>query len=232
MAAADIFKIIVTGKGGHGAQPHLAADPVVASAQIVMSLQSVVSRSLPPLQSAVLSVTMIHGGEAFNVIPAEVELQGTIRTFEPAIRQVMVERIEEIISGTSTAHRCSAKLELKVLTPPVMNQPQVTQRVQEIASQIFPDCQIQTDFQTMGSEDMAFFLQRVPGCFVFMGSANPAKSLDAPHHHPEFDFDEQVLPNAARTSGRSRTGFSFIKAADLTIYYWGWYNIVTYDLYD
>jgi amidohydrolase len=193
MAASDVFEIEVRGRGGHGALPHLAADPLLASAQMVISLQSIVSRNVSPLDSAVVSVTMLHGGDAFNVIPDVVKLKGTIRTFEPALRKVVVERFEQVVHGTASTFNCEARLILKSITPAVVNDPQVVSTVRETAQQVFPASSIDGDYRTMGSEDMAFFLKDTPGCFFLIGSANSEKGLDSPHHHPTFDFDESVL---------------------------------------
>ncbi len=198
MAGSEIFTIKVTGKGGHGAAPHLAADPLLASAHIVTTLQSIVSRNVPPLQTAVVSVCTIHGGEAYNVIPPAVEMSGTIRTFEPDIRQKVLERFEKIVTTVAEALGCQAEIEIQQLTPATVNQPEVAMRVQTLAAQLFPEWKIETsDHITMGSEDFAYILQRVPGCFFFIGSANPVKGLDAGHHNPRFDFDEAILPSAA-----------------------------------
>ena len=197
MAAAEIFKVRITGKGGHGAIPHLATDPIVASAQIVSGLQSIVSRNVAPLQTAVVSVTMIHGGDAFNVIPSQVEMQGTIRTFEPAVRRTVLERFHQIIASSAAAFGCQAEVEVKSLTPPVINSAPVARQVQKVVKELLPDCVLDTEARTMGSEDMAFMMQEVPGCYFFIGSANGEKGLDAPHHHPRFDFDERALLRGA-----------------------------------
>ncbi len=196
MAAAEIFHVRITGKGGHGAIPNLAIDPVVASAQVITALQNIVSRNVSPLQTAVVSVTTVHGGEAFNVIPPAVDLTGTIRTFEPEVREKVLGRFKEIVTSISAGMGCQAEIELTPLTPAVINDPGVTRSVLASAAKILPGDHCETGFRTMGSEDMAFFLQRVPGCFIFVGSANKEKKLDAPHHHPRFDIDEEVLPKA------------------------------------
>ena len=196
MAAAERLELRLTGKGGHGAAPHLAVDPVLASAHVITALQSVVARNVPPLKTAVVSITAVHGGEAFNVIPPQVEMQGTVRTFEPEVRQKVLERIRELVESTAGAFGCQAELELLPLTPAVINDPQVTARLQSVASQILPSSQVEASSRTMGSEDMAFILREIPGCYVFVGSSNAEKGLDAPHHHPRFDFDERVLPQA------------------------------------
>jgi amidohydrolase len=196
MSAAETFKVRLTGKGGHGAAPHLVVDPVLAAAQVVTGLQSIVSRNVAPLKTAVVSVTTIHGGEVFNVIPSLVEMQGTIRTFEPAVRQRVLARFDKIVRGVAAAFECEAQIELTPVSGAVVNDSAVTQRVQEIARNLFPDHQLSNDERTMGSEDMAYILEQVPGCFIFIGSANTALGLDAAHHHPRFDFDEHVLPRA------------------------------------
>jgi len=198
MAGAELFKIKVRGKGGHGAVPHLTADPVLAAAEIVSALQSIVSRNVAPLKSAVLSVCTIHGGEAFNVIPQTVELAGTIRTFEPEVREKVLERFEIIVYGLAETMGCQAEVELQRLTPATINQPESAARLASLARQMFPTADVDTsDYITMGSEDFAFIMVKVPGCYFLVGSANKEKGLDASHHHPRFDFDEQALSHGA-----------------------------------
>ena len=198
MAGAEKFKIMVQGKGGHGASPHLSIDPILASAQIISALQGIVARNVEPLQTAVVSVTTIHGGEAFNVIPPAVEMTGTIRTFEPHVRLRVLQRFDEIVHGVAGAMGCKAIIDMQRLTPATVNQAETALRVQTCARQLFPDAKIESaNYITMGSEDFSFLLEKVPGCFFFVGSANPEKGLDAGHHHPKFDFDEVVLPHAA-----------------------------------
>jgi amidohydrolase len=196
MAAAEIFNLRVIGKGGHGAIPNLAVDPLVASAQIISAVQNIVSREVSPLQSAVISITSVHAGETFNVIPAEARLQGTIRTFDPQVRERVLERFQQILNGVAQAMNCQVELDLRSLTPAVTNDPQIAARLAEIASQVLPPGEIDQNYRTMGSEDMAFLMQTIPGCFIFVGSANHAQGLDAGHHHPCFDFDEEALVRA------------------------------------
>ncbi len=198
MAGAEIFKVVVHGKGGHAAAPHLAVDPVLAAAQIVNALQSIAARNVAPLQAAVVSVCTIHGGEAFNVLPQQVELTGTIRTFEPEVRKTVLERFEQITRQTAEAMGCQAEIELKQLTPATINHPEIAGAVQKAAQKLFRDADIQPGNNiTMGSEDFAFILEKQKGCYFFVGSANAEKGLNAGHHHPKFDFDEAVLPRAA-----------------------------------
>ncbi len=197
MASAGAFKITVKGKGGHGAAPHQAVDPIFASAQIITALQSIVSRNTPPLDSAVVSVCSIHGGSAFNVIPPEVELKGTVRTFKPEIRVIVVERLREIASNTAQALGCAIELDYKDITPAVSNDPALASQIAAIAAEIFTDSTIDFEARTMGAEDMAFMMEAFPSCYFMIGSANAEKGLDAAHHHPRFDFDETALVNGA-----------------------------------
>jgi len=197
MAAAEIFHIRVVGRGGHGAVPQLAIDPVMAAAQIITALQSIVSRNVSPLQSAVISVTTMRSGEAFNVIPPEVELQGTIRTFDPEVRQHILERFNQVATGVGEALGCHVEVDVKSITPAVSNDPELAKRFQKTIAQLLPGNELITDYQTMGSEDMAFIMQEIPGCFFFIGSADSEKGLDAAHHHPRFDFDERALSQGA-----------------------------------
>lgn len=193
MAAADVFRIQITGKGGHGANPHLAVDPVLAAAQIVTALQSIVARNVSPLKSAVISVTTIHGGEAFNVIPPVVKMEGTIRTFEPQVHERLLERFYQLIQSVAGGLGCQAHIEILHITPPVINDEQLSARVGQVTKAVLPECELATDYRTMGSEDMAFMMQEIPGCYFFIGSANSERGLDYPHHHPKFDVDERAL---------------------------------------
>ena len=198
MAGAEIFKIKVQGKGGHGAVPHLAMDPILAAAQIVSALQGIVARNIAPLQTAVVSVCTIHGGETFNVIPPAVEMTGTIRTFEPTVRTRVLERFEKTVHSIAEGMGCQTEINMQILTPATINQSETALRIQTVARRLFPEANVETaNYTTMGSEDFAFILEKVPGCFFFVGSANPEKGLDAGHHHPRFDFDEAALPRGA-----------------------------------
>lgn len=197
MAGADIFSIKITGRGGHGAIPDRAADPIVAAANMVTALQTVVSRNVSPLDTAVVSVTNIHGGTAFNVIPQEVKLEGTIRTFDDGTRQRVVERVEQIAHGVASAMGCQAEVFIKLITPALVNNASVAARVQETARRVLPESEMDIEYQTMTAEDMAFMQQKVPGCFFFVGSNDASRHLDYGHHHPRFDFDEEVLIRAS-----------------------------------
>jgi amidohydrolase len=196
MSASEVFQIKISGKGAHGAAPHTGKDPVLAAAQIITALQSIVSRSVAPLDSAVVSVTKIHAGEAFNVIPPEVNFGGTIRTYKPETREFVLRRVVEIAEGIARALDCTAGVSFRGITPVVANHPEITARVQQVVNRLLPGTLDRSE-RTMGSEDMAFMMDDVPGCYFFVGSANAELGLDAPHHNPYFDIDERTLPRAA-----------------------------------
>ncbi len=196
MAGAERLEIEILGKGGHGAAPQQARDPVPAAAQVISALQTIVSRNLDPRAAAVVSITQVHAGEAFNVIPDRAMLRGTIRTFDLDVRETVLHRVTEVASGVAAALGCTARVQLTPLTPPVVNDPAVAERVRQVARRMFAGVVPDEAERSMVSEDMAYFLQAVPGCFVLIGSADPSRGLDAPHHNPQFDFDEASLPRA------------------------------------
>jgi len=193
MAAAELFTIKITGKGAHGASPHLGQDPIVAAAQIVTALQSIVARNVDPLETAVVSVTAVNGGTAFNVIPPAVEMKGTIRTYLPEVREMVLRRTEEIVHGVAESMGCTAEISIEEVTPAVINDARLAEIVNQTRMEVLPETEDISGLRTMGSEDMAFLMDDIPGCYVFVGSNNPDKGLVYGHHHPRFDFDEQAL---------------------------------------
>lgn len=194
MAGAELFIINITGKGGHGAAPDTTIDPVVASAHIITALQTITSRNVPPLQACVISVTAIHSGTTFNVIPQTAQLTGTIRTFDLDVRKMVLERFEQVVMGIAETLGCKAEIEIKRVTPAVINSEVIASSVFHTAQGLFSDAQIDTEnFLTMGAEDMGYMQEKVDGCYFFIGSANDGKNLNYNHHHPKFDFDEQAL---------------------------------------
>ena len=194
MAAAEMWTCTVRGKGGHGAMPHQTVDPIVATAQIITALQTVVSRNVSPLETVAVTVGAVHGGDAFNVIPSQVEMTGTIRTYDPATRETVLRRVREVIEGVAAACGAEADLEIVSLTPAVINDAKVVEVVRTAAEAVVGPENVSSGERTMGSEDAALFMQDVPGCYFFLGSANAERGLDAPHHNPRFDFDEDALP--------------------------------------
>jgi amidohydrolase len=194
MAAVDRLRIVVHGRGGHGGKPHRAADPIVAAAQIVVALQTVVAREVSPIEPAVVTIGAVHGGQAFNVIPDEVVLTGTIRTFDAALRRSMPERLQRVAGGVAQALQCTAEVEVRAGNPPVINHPDVAEIARRAAVRVVGEDKVGPPDPTMGGEDMAVYFEQVPGCFVFVGCSNAARGLDQPHHSPRFDFDEDALP--------------------------------------
>lgn len=194
MAAAEEWTCTVRGKGGHGALPHQTVDPIVATAQIVTALQTVVSRNVSPLDTAVVTVGTVRGGDAFHIIPPQVEMSGTIRTYYPATREAVLRRVREVVEGVAAACGATAEWALVPLTPAVINDAEVAAVVREAAKAVVGAENVSSGERTMVSEDAAFFMQEVPGCYFFLGSANAERALNAPHHNPRFDFDEDALP--------------------------------------
>ncbi len=194
MAAVEQFDLTIQGKGGHGAMPHQTVDSIVVASQIVNALQTIVSRNVNPIDSAVVTVGKFTAGKARNVIADTASLSGTVRYFSPDLADFFHQRIEAIVAGICASHGATYQLDYIKFYPPVINDPKITDLVRSIATDlvetplgVVPEC------QTMGGEDMAFFLQKVPGCYFFLGAANPDRSLAYPHHHPRFDFDETAL---------------------------------------
>lgn len=196
MAGADSFSIKIDGVGGHGATPHLTVDPIVIAAQLIQTLQTIVSRNVHPLENAVISTTCVESGTAFNIIPPYATLKGTIRTFTKDVRALVLRRMNEVCKGIALANNCEISFDLDEITPPVTNDKVVTEMLSASVQSLYPDYAYDSSFRTMGSEDMAFYMQKVPGCFVMVGSKNEEKGFVFGHHHPRFDIDESALPIA------------------------------------
>ncbi len=198
MAGSSTWSVSLTGRGGHGAQPQQTIDPVVTAAHIVTALQTIVSRNVNPEDTAVVSVTQIHTGDTHNVIPQTAELVGTMRAFRTEVRDLVTTRMEEIIKNVAAAFGCAYTFEIDHATIPVVNNPEVNARLRPIMAELIGgEDKILTNTRTMGGEDMAFFMDDIPGVFMFVGSANDERGLNFGHHHPRFDFDEAALPIGA-----------------------------------
>ena len=194
MAATEFFHCKIQGKGGHGAIPQQTVDAIVVTSQIVSALQTIVARNIDPLKSAVVTIGEFQAGTAVNVIADSARISGTVRYFDPEYAALIPARIEAVIAGVCAAHGASYDLDYRKLYPPVVNDGAIADLVRSVAMSVVetpagvvPEC------QTMGGEDVSFFLEAVPGCYFFLGAANSEKGLDYPHHHPRFDFDEAVL---------------------------------------
>jgi len=196
MAGVDEFRIDVLGPGGHAASPHETFDPVVAAAHVVTALQTIVSRRLSPLVPAVVSVTSIHGGSAFNILPDSVVLTGTCRFFDAETASRLPALLEATAASAAASSGCSAKTTYTRINPPVVNDPREAERAAAVAGRLVGPGGVVRDCRTMGGEDFSEFLARSRGAFAFVGAALPGDPR--PHHSPRFDFDESALGTAAR----------------------------------
>ncbi|KPU62507.1 peptidase M20 [Thermococcus sp. EP1] len=191
MASSDGFIIRIKGKGGHAASPHLTNDPTAPAVDIYNALQKIVSRSVNPLSPIVITTPMIEASHGYNVIPDSLEIRGTLRTFDMNLRTKIIEKIESIVKHYSAAWDCEGTLELfRIPYPPTINTPELAKFVMKTARELGPITKAE---MTMGAEDFAFYLQKVPGAFIFLGIRNEEKGIIYPHHHPRFDVDESVL---------------------------------------
>ncbi len=193
MAASDSFTVTVRGKGGHGASPHETVDPVVVTSHLILALQQIVSRQTDPLKSAVVTVGSIHGGNAFNVIPETVDLKGTVRTFDPEVQDATQAALERIVQQVCAAFGAEGTLEYSRGYPANVNHSEQTERIRKIAERIVGPANTLAQAPSMGGEDFAYYLQKVPGTFFFTGGGNEELKATFPHHHPRFDVDERSM---------------------------------------
>lgn len=210
MASVDEFEITVHARGGHAAAPHQTADPVLVAAHIVTALQSLVSRRRNPLEEGVVSVTQVHAGHAYNVIPGSAELRGTVRTFGGAFWTDAPRLIEEIARGIASALGARAEVQYSRLSGTTKNDRAMAELMASVAAEVVGAKNVRGGVRTMGGEDMSYYLDQVPGCFAFVGSAPPSGGTASPHHSPTFDIDEDSLAIGAdlltRTAARYLNG--------------------------
>ncbi|HXM37098.1 MAG TPA: amidohydrolase [Gemmatimonadales bacterium] len=192
MASVDQFEIEIHGRGGHAAAPHQTIDSVLIAAHVVTGLQSLVSRRRSPLEAGVVSVTEMHAGRAFNVIPARADLRGTVRTFGGGFWEDAPRLIQETAQGIAAAFGARAEVHYRRLSAPLVNDERLTTLMHDVAAELLGAANVKHGVRTMGGEDMSFFLNKVPGCFAFVGSA-PPNGTASPHHSPTFDIDEESL---------------------------------------
>lgn len=196
MAAADTFECRVTSRGGHGAAPHRTRDPILAAAAVLQAWQAVVARETDPLQPAVLSVCQIQGGFAENIIPSEVLLRGTVRTFDDALRAEIPRAMRRILEGVTRAYGCGHEFTYDHLYPATVNDPRIAEEMRAVVDAMGDHLATSAAARPcMGAEDMSYFLRQVPGCFMFLGCARPGDEDPAPHHSNRFDVDEGCLPH-------------------------------------
>ncbi len=193
-ASSDQFTIRVRGRGGHGAMPHFCADPILAASQIVVALQSLVSREISPFNPAVVTIGSFHGGTAANIIPDAVTLQGTFRTFSEEDRQHLAARINEVAQQIAAGLRATAAFELLDGCPPCVSDEGMAALIRHAAAEAVGAENVSEAHKITASDDMAFFLNAVPGCYFSIGAGDAAKGYNAPHHSPRFKIDEDCLP--------------------------------------
>ena len=198
MASTDEFHITVRGRGGHAAFPHQAVDALVVAAQLVCELQTIVSRRVDPLEAAVLTVGTFHAGTAFNIIPGEATLSGTVRTLSEAVRATMKEELERIVSRGASALGAEATLNYLDGNPVVVNDPAATRLMADAATSVVGPNHVLSIPPMMGGDDFAFYAQRVPSAYIFVGTRNADAGSTYPHHHPRFTIDEASLGTGIR----------------------------------
>ncbi|RDI95453.1 amidohydrolase [Meiothermus sp. QL-1] len=195
MAAADAFTLHLRGKGTHAAMPHQGVDTVLMAAQIIVALQSLVSRETDPLGAAVVTVATVTAGEgAHNIIPETATLRGTLRTFDSSLRERLMRRIEALSEGVARAMGGEARVEWRPGSPAVVNDAALVERFRAVAREVVGEERLREAQPVMGGDDMAEFLQRRPGVYFWLGAGSPDPAQNRPHHHPGFWIDEQALP--------------------------------------
>lgn len=206
-AASDGLRIRITGKGGHGAYPHLCIDPIVAGAAFVTQLQSIISRSLSPLDSAVITIGKFQAGTASNIIPHEVNLSGTLRTLDPEVRSTALQRLEALLKGLEAAYGVTTELRLHEGYPVLANDPRVVRYAVDVASELLGVEAVHIESPRMGAEDFAYFLQQIPGALLRVGCHDPAVGFTHALHSPYFNIDERALDVGVRLFSQLLTRF-------------------------
>lgn len=196
MSAADDFTIRIEGKGGHGSMPHDTVDPTYVAGHVIFALQSIISRRIDPLEPAVISVGKMEAGTAYNIIPQEATIGGTIRTLSHETRTVIADEITRMVEGICTSFLAKGSVEFGWGAPPVINDNELTQYAQQVILEAFGQEMLMPIGPMMGSEDFSYFLERKPGVYLFVGMGGEKSRY--PHHHPKFDIDEEAIPTAVR----------------------------------
>lgn len=197
MAAADEFEIVITGKGGHGGLPHTAIDSVLIGSHLVVNLQSIVSRIVNPTEPCVVSVGVMQAGTAFNIIAEKCILKGTVRTFNEEVRLDVRARLAHIVNETAAMFGAQAIMDYRDGYPSVINDNEEAKRFTNTATEVFGVQQVHELPRIMAAEDFAYYLQKLTGCYMFVGAGNEEKGIIYPHHHPQFDIDEEAMKQAA-----------------------------------
>lgn len=198
-AAADSFKIKINGKGGHGASPHQTVDPIIVATNIISALQTIVSRGVDPMEQTVVSVCNIHSGFADNVIPDRCELGGTVRTFNPDLRDFAQERLTTIATSVAKMHGATVDVDYHRGYPATINDDEMAELVRQAAVEAVGEDMVKKGEPGMGAEDFSYFLENRPGAFWNVGTRNEEKGIVWPHHHPRFDVDEDGMAHGIKT---------------------------------
>jgi amidohydrolase len=194
LAAADRFTIKIIGKGGHAASPHVSKDPILAAGHLITQIHSIVSRNVNPLESGVITIGKVSGGTASNIIPDEVELIGTVRSLTPQVREELKSRIEQVTQGIARSFSIDCRFDFEYGYPVLINNPEMSKLVGLACSKGIGKENVEVVKPSMGGEDFAYYLEKVPGSFFRLGCRNEAKGLIHPYHSSLFDIDEEVLP--------------------------------------
>lgn len=207
-AAADVLKIRIKGKGGHGGYPHQCKDPIVAGAHVVTQIQALISREIPPLESVVLTIGQFHAGTAPNIIPEEAYLEGTLRTLCPDIREQMFSRLRELLNGVAVSMDVETELEIKPGYPVLANNPELVGFLKASAGELLGDDHVHTLLPRTGAEDFAYFCERWPCVMVGLGCHDPEEGFRYGLHSPNFDIDERVLDVGTLLFGQLLTQYT------------------------
>ncbi len=194
LASADRFTIKIIGKGGHAASPHVTKDPILAAGHLITQIHSIVSRNINPLESAVITIGKVSGGTAFNIIPDEVELLGTVRSLDSQVREELKNRIEQVTQGIVQSFRMECQFKFEYGYPVLVNDWEMTKLVSSACSKGIGEENVEVLKPSMGAEDFAYYLEKCPGSYFRLGCRNEEKGILHPYHSSLFDIDEEVLP--------------------------------------
>ncbi len=202
MGSPNCFEIIVQGVGGHGSMPHQCVDPILVGSQIVLGLNTIMSRSVDPLETGVVSIGEFHSGSAFNVIPDKTIIKGNMRTLNDETRDLIFDRIETICKGICEAMGATYQLNRVYGYPAVVNDPEVLEIAREVIDARYGREKRIDNKPTLGGEDFSYFMKKAPGVYFFVGAGNPEVGAAYPHHHPKFDIDESAILQGQETLAR------------------------------
>jgi amidohydrolase len=209
MSGLDVFKVTIHGQGGHTGSPESAVDPIVAAANVIQTVQTIQTREISHLKSTIIMFGKISGGTKSNIIPDQVELEGSIRFLYHGgadSAEQPTERFKRVVTGVCATHRCSCDIEINTENIPLLNDAGMVDIARQAAAEVFPAGQI-VEGATLASEDFAYFAARIPAVFIFLGTGNPGKQTDRPHHNSRFNIDEQSLGPGAEMYVRVALAF-------------------------